>query len=347
MNEAMNIRKCGKWFSSIIIEAPHDRIEIPLLIAHGKSTGPTLVLLGGEHGIELTGCEIIRRFIDGLDTDEVSGTIIGLPIVNVPAVRTKQHSFPYDKWVWWNELNDLNRAWPGNPDGNIAECITNTIFNDFVLKSDAVISFHSTNFAHHSEVDISSIESQKLCLDFSRISQVRYAEISEKLSYKAPLLHGIPAVLVEFAPLRKINHKIIIEGIIGLDNILISMKMKNGAIRKIKDQFIIDMTKKKQLEYVLSVEDGVLVREKPWGAYLKKGDIIGRVYDLYKYREIQQVVSPIEGILLSTGPSPSHQTTFFMHTDSVCKGECVAEIIPFDEHIVNKNGDNWEDKLYC
>ena len=61
---------------------------------------------------------------------------------------------------------------------------------------------------------------------------------------------------------------------------------------------------------------------------------------------IQKVVSPIEGILWSTGPAPSNQSTFFMHTDSVCKGECVAEIIPFTKHIVNPDGDNWEDKLY-
>lgn len=346
MNKKMNIEKCGKKFSSLVIDASHDRIEIPLFVAKGKKSGPTLLILGGEHGTELTGPEIIRRFIEDVDTEDLAGTVIGFPVVNVPAVRTKQHSFPYDKWVWWNDLNNLNRAWPGNPDGNIAECITHKIFNDFILKADAVISFHSTNFAHYSEADIGSKESQKLCLDFGRIHQIRFANVSPKTSFKAPVLHGIPAILIELAPLREVNHKAISEGMTGLNNILISKKMKKGAIKKIKDQFIIDLSKPKQIQYISSVEDGILVREKPWGAYLKKGDLIGRIYDLYKYREVQKLLSPADGILFSTGPFPSHQTTFFMHTDSVCKGECVAEIIPVDKHIVNKNGDAWEDKLY-
>jgi len=338
--------KTEKKFTSITINAPHDRVEIPLFIAQGKKSGPTLVLLGAEHGNELTGPEIIRRFMEDINLDEISGTIIAFPLVNVPAARTKQHSFPYDKWVWWSQLNNLNRAWPGKTDGNITEAITHRIFNDYILKSDAVISFHSTNTAHYSEADISSKESRKLCLDFGRIPQVRFAEINDSLSFKAPLLHGIPAILVEWAPLREINHRVIGEGVIGLNNILISMKMKKGEMNKIKDQFIIDWTKRKPIEQIASVEDGVMVREKPWGCHLKKGDIIGRVCDLYKYREIQKVVSPREGILWSTGPAPSNQSTFFMHTDAVCKGECIAEIISFDEHIINKNGDNWENKLY-
>jgi len=345
MNKKIKPDKCSKKFTSIAIAAPHDKVELPLFVAKGKKKGPTLTLISGEHGNELTGPEIIRRFIENIDLEEISGTIIGLPILNPMAIRTKQHSFPYDKWVWWSDLNNLNRAWPGNPDGNISECITHAVFNDFLIKSDAVISFHSTNFAHYSEADISSEESKKLCLDFGRISQIRYANVSEKTSYKAPLKYGIPAILIEWAPLRHVNHKAINEGIIGINNILVSLKMKKGKIRKIKDQFILDWTRKKQLEYITSVDDGVLIRAKPWGSYLKKGETIGYVYDLYKYRETQKIVSPIEGILWSTGPYPEHQATFFMHTDAVCKGECVAEIHPFDEHIVNQGGDIWQDVL--
>jgi len=340
------IGKGQKDFGSVVVDAPHDKVEIPVFTAQGEKDGPTLVLLGGEHGTELTGPEIIRQFVEGLELDGLSGTVIGLPLVNVPAVRTKQHSFPYDKWAWWSDLNNLNRAWPGRLDGNLAEHIAHVLFNQFLLKADAVISFHSTNFAHYSEADIASKESQKLCLDFGRLLQVRHSDVAAGTSFKECPRRGIPAILIEWAPLREVNHRVVSEGVIGLNNILVSMKMKKGATRKIKDQLIVDWTKPKQIAQVHAVEDGVLARERPWGTYLKAGDTIGRVHDLYRYREVQKVVSPIEGILWSTGPAPSHQCTFFMRTDAVCKGECVAEIIPFDEHIVNKGGDEWEDKLY-
>ena len=347
MSNSNAVGKCEKKYTSIVIETPHDKVEIPLFIARGKKDGPTLLLMAGEHGTELTGPEILRHFIEDVNLEEVAGTIYAFPIVNTPAVRTKQHSFPYDKWVWWNDLNNLNRAWPGNPDGNLCERITYELFENYVRKSNAVLTFHSTNFSHYSEADTTSEESKKLCLDFGRIPHVRFDNVSGKTSFGAPVKIGIPAVLIEWAPLRLVNSGVIQEGVTGIHNVMVSMKMKQGELRKIRDQYVIDWTQRKPLEQVVAVEDGVLSRKKPWGGHVKKGEVIGAVYDLYKYREIQKIISPIDGLLWSTGPNPSHQTTFFMHTDSVCKGECVAEIIPYHEHIVNNGGDAWEHLLYC
>ncbi|MFH1476634.1 MAG: succinylglutamate desuccinylase/aspartoacylase family protein [Verrucomicrobiota bacterium] len=347
MSDAFDLKtaRARKKFTSLTINTSHDRFEIPVFIVNGKQDGPTFTIIGGEHGTEVTAPEIIRRFIEGLNPEEISGRIVGIPVANPPAMRTKQHSFPYDKWVWWSELNDLNRAWPGQSDGTPAECITHALFNHILLKSNAVISIHSTNYTHYVEADLSSRASRKLCLDFGRIALVRYTNASERTSFKAPLNYGIPSMLIEYAPLRHVNHKVIDDALIGLENLLVALKMKRGKIRKIKDQFIVACAQGMRIERINAIDDGVLAREKPWGSHVRKGELIGYIHDLYKYRKIQEIRAPIEGILLSTGPKPAHQATFFMHTDSVCRGECVAEIMAFDKHIVNRNGDEWRDKL--
>ncbi|MBU0715863.1 MAG: succinylglutamate desuccinylase/aspartoacylase family protein [Verrucomicrobia bacterium] len=342
---ALKAGRSQKRFTSLTINTSHDRFEIPIFIVRGKKDGPTLTIIGGEHGTEVTAPEIIRRFIEGINPEELSGGVIGIPVANPPAMRTKQHSFPYDKWVWWSELNDLNRAWPGQPDGTPAECITHALFNQVLLKSNAVISIHSTNYTHYVEADLSSRASRKLCLDFGRIALVRYTNAPGRTSFKAPLKYGIPSMLIEYAPLRHVNHNVIDDALIGLENLLVSMEMKCGKIRKIKDQFIVAYAKGLRIERVDAIDDGILVRGKPWGSHMRKGELIGHIYDLYKYRRIQEIKAPIEGILISTGPNPAHQSTFFMHTDSVCRGECVAEVMAFDRHIVNRNGDEWRDKL--
>lgn len=264
-----------KTFTSMTVEAPHDRFEIPVFIVNGRRDGPSLAVIGGEHGTEVTAPEVIRRFIEGLDPEGLSGNVVGVPIANPPAMRAKLHSFPYDKWVWWNGLNDLNRAWPGQPDGTPAECIANVLFDQILLKSNAVISIHSTNHTHYVEADLSSKESRRLCLDFGRISLVRYSDAPGKTSFKAPLNYGIPSMLVELAPLRQVNHAVVGDAVLGLENLLVSMKMKSGRIRKVKDQFIVDCGKGMRIERVCSSEDGILVRAKPWGSHLRKGELIG------------------------------------------------------------------------
>jgi uncharacterized protein len=116
-----------KLFTSLVIECEHDRIEAPLFVLRGAKPGPVLCLISGEHGTELVGPESVRRLVERLDPDKVSGAIVAVPIANPLAIRTKQHSYPWDKAVWFDPLNDLSSAWPGKPNGAVAECTAHVL----------------------------------------------------------------------------------------------------------------------------------------------------------------------------------------------------------------------------
>ena len=87
-------------------------VSSPVLIVNGASPGPTLCMTAAVHGDELNGIEMVRRIMHDLDPQKVSGAIIGVPIVNVQAFRRGSRYLP--------DRRDLNRYFPGNPNGSAA-----------------------------------------------------------------------------------------------------------------------------------------------------------------------------------------------------------------------------------
>ena len=58
-------------------------IASPVIVSRGAMAGPVLCLAAGVHGDEINGVEIVRRLSHSVDPTRLSGTVIGVPIVNV------------------------------------------------------------------------------------------------------------------------------------------------------------------------------------------------------------------------------------------------------------------------
>jgi predicted deacylase len=86
--------------------------EIPLLVCHGAKSGPVLWINGATHGDEPEGAFSIFRLFEGLDASDVSGTVVGVPALNVPAFEAGKRGDPLDTFSY-----DMNRLYPGGPDG--------------------------------------------------------------------------------------------------------------------------------------------------------------------------------------------------------------------------------------
>ncbi|HEV8309686.1 MAG TPA: succinylglutamate desuccinylase/aspartoacylase family protein [Methylomirabilota bacterium] len=101
-------------------------IEMPVVVVHGRRPGPTLCLTGGVHATEYPGQTAVREMARQLDPATLAGTVIAIPVVNMPmfAARSAFVS-PIDG------LN-LNRVAPGRPDGTITELIAHTLFSEIL-----------------------------------------------------------------------------------------------------------------------------------------------------------------------------------------------------------------------
>jgi N-alpha-acetyl-L-2,4-diaminobutyrate deacetylase len=104
------------------------------VIRNGK--GPTALLTGANHGDEYEGPIALVELSRTLSADEVSGRIIIVPFMNYPAFRAGRRTSPIDG-------GNMNRIFPGRPDGTVSEKIADYFERTLLPLSDFVLDFHS------------------------------------------------------------------------------------------------------------------------------------------------------------------------------------------------------------
>lgn len=110
-------------------------VMIPItVVANGE--GPTALLTGGNHGDEYEGPIALFDLARRLRPEEVSGRVIIVPAMNYPAFRAGTRTSPIDK-------GNLNRTFPGRPDGTVTQKIADFFQRHLLPMADIVLDFHS------------------------------------------------------------------------------------------------------------------------------------------------------------------------------------------------------------
>ena len=104
------------------------------VVANG--TGRTALLLAGNHGDEYPGPIAILKLMRSLHPEQVQGRLILMPALNLPAVRAATRLSPLDG-------KNLNRCFPGKPDGTVAELIAYYLTTVLFPLADIVIDIHT------------------------------------------------------------------------------------------------------------------------------------------------------------------------------------------------------------
>ena len=160
--------------------------ELPALTVHracGIKAGPHLLITGGVHGDEYEGPTAASQFFEDLDPSKLAGTVTTLPVVNVAAWHARQRCTPVDG-------GNLNRAFPGSPDGGPTEKLAAAVFETFVRPADAVIDLHSGGVAimHLPMVGVPGIDDRAEAVISSfdhRFYQWRMPDVTGVLSKEA------------------------------------------------------------------------------------------------------------------------------------------------------------------
>jgi N2-acetyl-L-2,4-diaminobutanoate deacetylase len=110
-------------------------LMIPItVVANGD--GPTALLTGANHGDEYEGPVALVDLATTLDPADVGGRVIILPFMNYPAFRAGRRLSPIDG-------ANMNRIFPGRPDGTVSEKVADYIHRVLVPMADVVLDFHS------------------------------------------------------------------------------------------------------------------------------------------------------------------------------------------------------------
>jgi predicted deacylase len=116
-------------------ESAYGRIQIPIVsVRNGK--GPTALLVAGSHGDEYEGQIALTRLSRQLQPSSISGCVIILPAANLPAALVGRRTSPLDE-------GNLNRAFPGDPNGSPTAMIAHYVESVLLPKADFAIDLHS------------------------------------------------------------------------------------------------------------------------------------------------------------------------------------------------------------
>lgn len=292
-------------------------VMIPItVVARGK--GPTVLVLGGNHGDEYQGQIAAMKLARELTPEMVTGRIILIPSLNFPAARAATRLSPLDGM-------NMNRAFPGDAEGPVTSQIAHYLRTVVFPISDVVIDIHSGGrsmefvpCAHmHLVADLEQRARMfaamlawgtEFCFIYADIAGTGLlpveAENQGKLVVTTELGGGecIPASVHRIAQS-------------GLHNVLIHVGLLKGREQKRKKPAIITQATNRE-DYILAPESGIFEIAVDLGAQVKRGQNVGFIHHLERPdREPEPIIAQSAGHLITMrAPCLTQQ------------GDCVAVI---------------------
>lgn len=241
----------------------------PVLVVNGVNAGPTLCLTAAVHGDELNGIEIVRRTVYDLNPEKLSGRVVGIPIVNLPGFQQATRYLP--------DRRDLNRHFPGNPDGSLADRIAHSLFENVIRKCDMLVDIHTgsqkrTNLPQL-RADMNNPDVAAFTRGFDRMAVV-HSSGSAGMLRTAAVNAGIRTVTMEAGESHRIQEHQIDAGV----NSLTSLLDKQGMISRMfvwgdPEPVYYDSN------WVRVANGGILFSEVALGARVTEGEVLGYVAD--------------------------------------------------------------------
>ena len=271
-------------------------MAIPVTILHGAEPGPVGFVTAAVHGDEINGTDIVRRLILELDPARLKGTVIAVPVVNIPGFLEQSRYLPYHR--------DLNRFFPGKRKGNNAERMASRVFKEVIQKCDFGIDLHTASHGRlnlpHIRGDLAKARIRELARAFGSTVIVNSAGLEGSLR-KSATDAGVPTILFEAGETGKFSRSVSLTGLRGVLSVLESMGMwqiSEKGRKRPPFQVIVQ-----QSEWIRTEKGGILDLGIRPGDLVYEDDIIGEILNPFG-RTVTQLASPLTGIVLGISRAP-------------------------------------------
>ncbi|MDJ0938501.1 MAG: succinylglutamate desuccinylase/aspartoacylase family protein [Woeseiaceae bacterium] len=244
-------------------------VSTPVLVMNGAMPGPTLCLTAAVHGDELNGIEMVRRVMHDIDPEDLSGALIGVPIVNVQGFRRGSRYLP--------DRRDLNRYFPGNPNGSAAARIANSFFENVVSHCDALVDLHTGSFERANlpqiRADLRNPDVVTLTQGFGSTVILHSTPGVGTLRHAATQA-GIPAVTLEAGGPLQLELGEVKHGVKGIETLITSL----GMVKRIRLWGDPEPVYYRST-WVRADSGGILLSDVSLGSTVRKGDLLGTITD--------------------------------------------------------------------
>lgn len=273
-------------------------ISIPVLVARGREAGPVLGLTAATHGNELNGIPAIQQIFQQLDTEQLRGTVIGVPVVNVISyVRYKRR---------FNDGVDLNHIMPGREEGTSSQMYAHRFVDQIVKKCHYILDLHTASFGF--------INSYYIRADMDHPQTARLAELqnAQIILHNPPLdgtlrgaadALGIPAITLEAGNPHVIQRDMVRALVIGARNVLYQLQMLEGTIEPPLTPPILC----RRSTWLYTDHGGLLHVLPQVTDFVRKGQLVAILQNVFgdivgKYH------APEDAVVIGKSVCPTHQT---------------------------------------
>lgn len=282
--------------------------RLPFMGAESINPGPVVWLTGCVHGDEVSGIVIIQEIFKKIRKKPLlKGSLYAFPLMNPIGFETASRNITLTK-------EDLNRSFPGNKNGSLAERIADKIFTTIIktnptlvldLHSDWIKSIPYTLIDQRKGLDhLKAYEKTRI---FSKktgfLVILETEELKRTLSYSL-IEHGIPALTIELGESYIVNERNVEHGIKSIWNILASLEMIEPQ-SEIFNYQLTEAYKNRFLKYshrpVSSTSGIIRFFAKP-GDFVMKNQAVASIYN--SFGKLQETIITLnEGIVLGHSDS--------------------------------------------
>lgn len=282
-------------------------LEIPVAVVRGAKPGPVLAIVAGSHGTEYASIIAVERLIQHLDAKELSGTVILVPLVNVNSFEEKvPHLNPIDG-------KNMNRMYPGKPDGTQTERASWLMTKDVVERCDYLIDLHggdldenlqpytywpetgNQNLDHVTRAMILAFGIDHIIIQDSRSldpNNSRYLDADA-------LSRGKPAIIAEAGYAGTVEPQDVDAIAHGAVNVMRYLKMLPGDAPPVENPVWFS-----RVVTATSDQTGIFYPLVEKRTYVQAGMRVGYVTDFFG-KTIEDVRAPVSGVVLYICAVPS------------------------------------------
>jgi predicted deacylase len=271
-------------------------VNVPIIIVNGSREGHSLWIQCCIHGNEVASTYALLRAVNEIDPKKMSGTLIGVPVLNITA-------FWKDERIPIFDTVDLNRIMPGKANGSFAQQYANVVYATFMSnKPDYLIDTHwagKVDWAlYNEELDkrgeskqLAEISAFEVVVSNARGGVLNGAQEGGGMMISVAAREGTPSIILESRNIEKLH--------LAFMNILKYLRMIEGE----------PIAPKYQRSYngfiwqELVIKHGGLFHQKVQdGDEVSRGQLLGTVTNIFG-EDVEKVTCPINGVILL---SPGH-----------------------------------------
>lgn len=270
------------------------RVAIQMEVFRSDRPGPHVLIIGGVHGDEVNGVEIVRRTLEkNIFGNLLCGSVIAVPLLNVHGFINFSRDVPDGK--------DVNRSFPGTLAGSLASRVARIITKNVFPQIDIIIDCHSGGQTRY---------------NYPQIRITRGDEQSFELAkaFNAPFIIHKPALRGSLRKTAKLSNKLcliyeggealrldgfsISRGYIGIQRTLQYLQMLENVPTDDREPVNIQ-----HANWIRAAHAGLFIWSKSSGARIKKGEPLGDIGDPYGTRRLM-VLAPREGYIIGHTNAP-------------------------------------------